>query len=457
MSQRDDGAAQTTTKENDAADAVPSEQEPQSADTAETVAEERNSAKFPSRCTNVIHQLVDRTVTGRRLPRPPAAHQNWSPWISLGVGATVTAMAWDHVGVLLAVATCDKIVSIWDWDAVRAARQASSAMEPVCTFSIPHTAKCLQWNDEDQVAVAFRGSSQVQVYNVAHAVDGRVLWITLKPPHKSGCAVAVQCLPRGHWLVSYRCGQVRLYKVVRSKATLQWMWRAQSHGEAFFTHVQPLSSTLLLAGYSCWVHLDWQHCTRKAFSTEKTPIVLDSWTTMHKADILTLQVQHESHCTWVTADGFVFAMNIHNRKPRMVHAPPKLRIQSFDGQKVINKSSSTGTYSQPLGALCACSSGNLLCWKSVSPVTHVLPHHDRRNVGGSIQVLRSPKQSLTMMDTYGRTIEMPLSEATSLSGLTLHPSDEWLVVAPEVGREVQVWHARKLPQQRIASTVALDN
>jgi hypothetical protein len=48
------------------------------------------------------------------------------------------------------------------------------------------------------------------------------------------------------------------------------------------------------------------------------------------------------------------------------------------------------------------------------------------------------------MDSYDRIVEIPMQH--SIDQVTLHPSNEWLVVAE--GGQLQVWIARKLPRQR---------
>jgi hypothetical protein len=80
----------------------------------------------------------------------------------------------------------------------------------------------------------------------------------------------------------------------------------------------------------------------------------------------------------------------------------------------------------------------------VPQATHILPHHDRRNVGGSLQVVRSPKRSLSVIDSYGRKVQIPMQH--SINQVTLHPRNEWLVVATS-GGQLQLWIARNVPKR----------
>jgi hypothetical protein len=83
--------------------------------------------------------------------------------------------------------------------------------------------------------------------------------------------------------------------------------------------------------------------------------------------------------------------------------------------------------------------------KTVWPHAHARP---RRNVRGTLQVVPCPQPSLSIMDSYNRIVESPMQH--SIDQVTLHPSNEWLVVAG--GGQLQVWIARKLPKRRCNSS-----
>jgi len=403
---------------------------------------------------NIIHQLIHRSTTGRRLQNPPAAHKQWSPWAVLDTSnAVVTCTAWDAVGVLLAVACRNKTLRIYDWDVVRV--RSRQSVEPMCTFSTPHVVTSMQWDTHDCVAMTFRGSSHVRVYDVARLVEScnnDSCYTTLQYAAIRSEAVTLQHLPRKQWLVSHRDGHVLLYKCKSSGATLQWKWR---NNHDVFTKIVPLiNTTVLLVGQARWIHLDWKQCTRLVFSTEETPTVLQRWGNTGNTQygsVQSLQVLSKLplQCKWITSNGWILTMNLdRDSTPRVVHGPPRVLLQttsSIDG--LDSKRESTQHYSQPLQPVAAYSTPELHCWETVSPVTHVLPHHDRRNVGGSLQVVRSSKRSLSIMDVHDR-IEQVSMKSCLVSTVTMHSSNEWLVVGNAKDGGLRVWTARKLPKRQ---------
>ena len=74
------------------------------------------------------------------------------------------------MGVLLAVATANKTIVIYDWDMVRAAdmmgrkdrarsiKTSEWKLPPIVSFRVPHAVASLEWNphEMDQLAVGFR-------------------------------------------------------------------------------------------------------------------------------------------------------------------------------------------------------------------------------------------------------------------------------------------------------------
>lgn len=393
----------------------------------------QSEGKKVDRRRNIIHQLIHRQATSRRLlPRPPAAHAKWSRYSSLNCGR-VTAMAWDREGVLLAIATTDRKVLILDWDVVRVSRGHA---EPMCTFSVPHVITYMQWDTGDCLAMTFRGTSKVRVYDVARVANGDGDCCTcVDTTFHTKSAVALVSLPRRQWLVSYGDGLVILFKCSRGNATIQWKWR----DSRVFTRIQPFgATTVLLTSDREWVALDWKHCTRTPFSSEKTPTISKSW---NLGSVRALSLEHEQYCTWVSANGWVMSIDLcRSPEKRILNGPPPLLIQTTP-----DETKQSSQFSHPLQAVAACATSSLVVWETVPQVTHILPHHDRRNVGGTLQVVRSPKRSLSVIDSYGRIVEIPMQH--SINQVTLHPSNEWLVVATS-GGQLQVWIARKVPKQQ---------
>ena len=200
----------------------------------------------PRRSLNLIHQLVDRTVFGSRGRAPrhgPRLAQSTSPfqqaprslvakpasWINLGTtsreNATTTSriecMAWDPLGVLLAVAQSCNItkqswIEIYDWDTVCAAdRQGRSDrmralakkdksrarldIPPLLRFRVPSPSASssgsrktswMRWNphNPDQLAVASRCGSVLFCLNISHVEEALASAPSdhiMKPPRHS--------------------------------------------------------------------------------------------------------------------------------------------------------------------------------------------------------------------------------------------------------------------------------
>lgn len=440
-------------------------------ETVESQQDDKVAQQQLHRQRNVLYQLVHRSTTGRRLlTNPPPAHATWSPWALLDTtsSSTVTCTAWDHVGVLLAVACTNRTVRIYDWDVVSCKKQRR-AVEPMCVFSTPRAVTSLQWNEHDCLAVCMRGSSTVRVYDVARLVETSSnattdCFANLQHASCKSEAVAVTCLSPQKWLVSFRNGTVALFQLKATSGTtvsLVWKWNYSNHHD-YVTDMIPLKhhtkNSVLLIGTTLWVQLDWKNCTRLAFSTVKTPTVLQRWNlpACSVGSVASLQVVTETPLClkWITFNGWILSINLDSTtqqplRPRVLHKPPRVMLQTSSGQGdslTITRKESTQHYSQPLQPVAAYSTTSLLTWQTVPTVTHVLPHHDRRNVGGSLQVVHSPTKSLSIMDAWNRIVELAMSTCT-ITTVTLHPSNEWLVVGDAHG-QLQVWTARKVNKRR---------
>ena len=418
-----------------------------------------NGRLLGSSSCSIVHQLYQREITSHWSTRypPPAAHATWSLLYSsiVSFGQTkIAAMAWDHEGILLAIATANRTVLVFDWDVMRVASRASmGAMEqPLCTISVPYPITTMQWDTGDCLAMSFRGTSHVRVYDVARVVGhhGNIVecccgccCTCLDTTLTTKSAVALQCLPRRQWLVAYGDGHVILWKY-RKKGNVMPVWKWREHSMVF-TGIHPFgdTTTVLLTNDKVWLALDWNHCMRMPFSSEKTPTICNSWNALGSVRALSLN-QHHLHCTWVSAEGWVRSVDLAsgNVEKRILHRPPPLLIQTRAAADGSNETKKSSQYSQPLQAVVACATSSLVVWETVPQVTHILPHHDRRNVGGTLQVVRSPQRSLSIIDSYDRIVEIPM-QLYSIEQVTLHPSNEWLVVAGD--GTLQVWIARKLP------------
>jgi hypothetical protein len=113
------------------------------------------------RSKNVVQQLLNRSLIGCKLTQRPTTQWNSCPWISLQT-STVTCLTWDDQGILLATATVDNRICIWDWDTVLASDMQGrrdfqkDKIAPMWTFVVPHVVNSLTWSSSDYLAVGFR-------------------------------------------------------------------------------------------------------------------------------------------------------------------------------------------------------------------------------------------------------------------------------------------------------------
>jgi hypothetical protein len=138
---------------------------PEEVDGGETKgAKDSGDAEFVAtriRSKSIVQQLLDRSLIGCKLSRRPAEQWNSCPWISLQT-ATVTCLTWDDQGILLATATVDNRICIWDWDTVLASDMQGrrdfqkDKIEPIWTFVVPHVVNSLAWSSSDNLAAGFR-------------------------------------------------------------------------------------------------------------------------------------------------------------------------------------------------------------------------------------------------------------------------------------------------------------
>ena len=137
-----------------------------------------SEVELPKRPPSILQQIVHRTTCGSRILRaPPNVSWKKPTWIRFEHPpmARITHLAWDNMGVLLAVASEDKWIRIYDWDMVQAADQKgrsqrarnksnpshpreSATIPPILRFRVPYLVANLVWNpyNLDQLAVGFR-------------------------------------------------------------------------------------------------------------------------------------------------------------------------------------------------------------------------------------------------------------------------------------------------------------
>jgi hypothetical protein len=122
----------------------------------------------------LLSQLIRRTTHATKV-KPIIAPKKWKvpSWVQLETSTSrskIAHLCWDPMGVLLAVATADKTIAIYDWDMVRAAdmmgrkdrarsiKTSEWKLPPIVSFRVPHAVASLEWNphEMDQLAVGFR-------------------------------------------------------------------------------------------------------------------------------------------------------------------------------------------------------------------------------------------------------------------------------------------------------------
>jgi hypothetical protein len=301
---------------------------------------------------NIVNKLIARTTDGGHIlhHRPSSSNHNYysrsktidnqrpsstschwpkkwkiPSWISLenncggGVGGKIDHMTWDAMGVLLAVAT-GRIISIYDWDMVRAADiqgrsdrvrncyESEWKIPPIVQFQIPSLVGSLVWNlyNMDELAVGFRVSGQMRIYNV----DRVARWLSKDPSRNNRCTPPpstyqnmslqritgsvcdILFLDADNVLVSvgnflYRwkllLSNEKRQKQQRTSSsstttggTLIWRYQPPSN----VTSMAPLGSNLVVVGtnrgHLCL--LDWTKRTKeRSFSNEHRPLVLQNW------------------------------------------------------------------------------------------------------------------------------------------------------------------------------------
>lgn len=131
--------------------------------------------------SNVLSHLVRRSTCGSRLTSALGVCKpnKWKcpSWVSLeqllsgpSSQKTIVQLAWDSMGVLLAVASTDKWISVYDFDMIRAAdmhgrndrmrqnKDTKFRVPPALTFRVPFPVAVLQWNPHnlDQLIIGFK-------------------------------------------------------------------------------------------------------------------------------------------------------------------------------------------------------------------------------------------------------------------------------------------------------------
>jgi len=418
------------------------------------------------RSKNILHKLFNRTQFGQKLREAPKARWGSCPWISLQT-ATVTCMTWDDQGVLLAAGTVDNRISVWDWDTVEASNIQGrrdcqrDKIEPILTFSVPYQVGSLTWSSTDHLAVGFRGSSEVRIYDMKktskHISESGIFpataFFSCIPSHvpKHQKPIKIVFLLDNHLLVSYPHGLLILWRLSLSSraAAPVWKWKLQED----ILSIAPFTTNWLFLGGSMGslIWLDWKKCSRKAFGSDKTPTVVATWDTFamleklksdfppkHWMGIQTIIIKYNpmlspsivgsTNLRWVTASGFAVSMDIRSKHGlQILQAPPKVLTKSSTGEVMRRGTSQYSIPSSPVPS--NSTNSGCCCWKDPQQLTHVLPSTDN-NVLSQRQLVISKPLTLSWMDEFSRIHRIPIKRSPKL--LLVHPSHQWILVANDV-------------------------
>jgi hypothetical protein len=303
--------------------------------------------------TNFLSRLIQRTARGTRLAvssdlKLPSSSSNdkssqeffpclgtwskkWSipPWIALSHDRhyNVTHMAWDTMGVLLAVVSSDTTLHVYDWDMVMAAdvmgrsdrarncHDSVWTLEPIISFKLPYPVASIQWNQFDvngnELALGFRSSGEVRIYNLELVEQwlGRVqrppsstsLWSipspSKTPPPKtyrklsvartSGSASVIHYLNAEHILVSLRdrvycwkLSDAAYGKTYSDVSNVYWRFDTPS---SIVTSMTSLGSNMVVIGTNKGqlFAVDWTRTTKErsfSVSAGRRPVLIQTWT-----------------------------------------------------------------------------------------------------------------------------------------------------------------------------------
>ncbi|KAG7367040.1 hypothetical protein IV203_029710 [Nitzschia inconspicua] len=470
---------------------------------------------------NVLIQLLHRSVhgcllhktaglggTGNRIIHrnrgvatdSPAECPSWmvSPkwkipsWVSLAPpidyfrkNKCVDHFAWDAMGVLLAVAS-DVIISIYDWDMVRAAdlqgrrdrsrhcRDSHWKIEPVLQFRTPSPVTKLLWNrfHQDELVVGLRVGGKVMVFDI----DRLAQWLSKDsarqnqiPPERtyrgmdiprfSGEIKEILLSDAENILVS--TSNAMLYRYMfpkKSGVAATQIWRYQSASNV--TSMAQIGYNLVVAGtvYGQICLLDWtRHSKERSFSRDQRPKILRHFVP-HEAllapredillgkrmGVLKLTTQttnssgeagmnHWGRCriTWATQCGWLLTMELESPNNlsscHVIHQTPTIIHKNADGTIIQTGKKSWSLPQHSVGV--DFSEHCTICITDVPSVTKILTHHDKFVLDSQPNVIRSKKRSLTFYSDQGRqAIKLPKSIAAVPQSLTVHPNREWLII-----------------------------
>jgi len=433
----------------------------------------------------IMHQLWSRSTNPRNQSQHIKAVKTPSwlpcPWLRLPVTktGTVTCMAFDVEGVLLAAAMQSGQILIWDWDIAIASdfqgrRDGQiDVLNPVLQMRVPHLVSNMEWSDGDFLLTSFREAPELHLYDMGLiSQQGSSLSLAsyctkLQPPNLVRSSQGPKCISflpgYEHVVACYPCGYVCCWKIASRK--LLWTWKSNEIISCI--HAIKATNLILLGGVQGgFAIIDWQNTTRKAFSSEMTPLILSVWKTypwffhnkyciqdcnlgveamMLETPLLQKSIIQSTNqigvcgLTWVTSGGWMLRTNLKDTARlsiEILQKPPHLKTLTTEGKSVADE-----RFSTPSKAVLSTSSSDSLMMLQVPQTTHILPHHDKR-VCQSRQVVTDGSIRLGFISRYApETQHIALKKP--FTALCLHPTQSWMITAYK--NRLGVWSARSAP------------
>jgi hypothetical protein len=425
---------------------------------------------------------------------------NTSSWVSLALGnvKNIDHIAWDEAGILLAVAT-DKVISIYDWDMVRAAdmqgrrdraRECHNSewnIAPIVQFFTPFPVTKLLWNvfHPDELVVGFRAGGRVDIYNVEKIAQ----WLSkdsgnqrLLPPKKTYRMIDIQqnngsisdilLVNEENILVSTSDTMVYRYKFIKhcSSENAMQIWRYQASSTV--TTMAQIGTNVCVLGmiYGQICLLDWsKYSKERSFSNDQRPKILlrfiphdglaaprEDILLGKQMGILKLRIDTSNtgsssalqnywgrcRITWVTKCGWLLSISLDSPTIqdacRVHHASPRVAYRNADGEMIV---SSRKSWSLPPSTIGVHLSKEMICLTEVPAVTNVLTHHDKFVLDGQPSMVRSKKRALVVFANQGKQIILlPKTIKQIPQKVEVHPSHEWILLAE--GKRLHVLTSR---------------
>jgi WD40 repeat protein len=440
---------------------------------------------------NLAHHILDRSVHGRQV-KVSARNISWKPipflnlqfdTIQPGRLIAVKHVAWDSMGVLLAVAYADDTIRIYDWDSVMAAcmkgnnqRQsmpgkkchANLIVEPFLTIPFPlRFVSHLVWNPykADELAFLSWESGRIYLFDLGEVNSWQDMTHRRQQqghpgrtpvPHRmieTGCQgdadSSVIFVDDGdHVIVS--CGDLSCYNLAKTNSTTEF-WRLRWKR---ITSMVTISDDTILLGSSqgYFSMLNWKQVQRSSFSVKGSPTILNEWLSFRGLQtpigaamgIRHIRVEGRSieaakyavwgryQISWVTTGGWILSCLLEatrgkQRKSAVMYGTPKIQFLDSSGKPV---AVSKAEWSLPKDRILMTGSSMGLFWEEIPQVTQRLPHHDKFVLLQHEECsVATNKPALLHMTMRERSVtRIPLSRRRGKpTSFAVHPTNEWMV------------------------------